>query len=1057
MLKIPDDLSDGRLDDYFMEILLNPPVSSNISVYLIKNYSRSYPNKFREFILKYILLSLTEEIGLFPNDPKEIVNLINDPLNEDYEKNIDCITELSKIPGMLKVLMYSIYEIGFSMSRTDVENLNFSGLKFLLSLPCVQKELEKPLYWGLVTEKYGLRPNIHYLNGLEIQDEDQTQQKSYSNQHIINSNEINNKKEFVLEGNLEINSNTERNITANLDIRNQVLNFNKESSSIFSYTKDTNFLDSETKDILDYVNRFIKPYRAYLQDSMLPFFLEGALEPFVYRNNASYSHMFFDVPQTKLRGYVDAIYREMFLLAKTLYGIILNLVSKRQKCKTFFLGYIRKCYIDNLNRRKIMFSRKECASDGFFVNFSNVIDLFCEKIVQNRLYDKIDIGYFNKITSAADSVSEAKTSESNLSQVESKIENLKIKIPGDMNTYQVNKEFNELVTTVFTYNILYFNLGWSKVMELYEYLNIRSYREEERFKKLTDSLLNAQCVLFLGAIFKDKIDFFNFAVVLASKVDSSEDGEHLENNYNKKNKKDNTQNDIGDNFSVGNNAVEYNLAKPESFINERSDFEEENCKEKFFFSPEYYESIIEYTKISIKFFIHTLPANTLTLILKMIKTDNNIHNNQRLLEIIVDEQLSLTKEHFLSLCKIYDKSRKADEVTKEKIRLLINRIIKKDKNLNIKKMKEEGIKYVCAVIQDLEGLLSLSLDCIIKLKTLNTKLEELKNKKDSKNTVRPISERGTFITDTNNIYQSEPHNITSGNTRNPSTLISQENTNNALQTQSSSLNSQNMTREETLISYALNLLRERNGQHEEEVNDSEGSEIANLELEIKKTSDNAYYGFKFVAETFDIILTIIILNKKMFEYPATLSLLINTLNYNLKLLVGPRCTSFSIKNMEKYNFRPKEILKCLIKIYIRIDDTEALTKGRDFNLKFFNRAIRICSEKKLLSLDEIVKFEKLISECEYLLQNKPQDQLDILKEIPDDYFDPLTCEIMKNPVRLLTSNKVVDKSTFDMIMIGDCIDPFNRESIDETKIVYETKLKEQINEYIRQNLNKNEG
>ncbi len=52
--------------------------------------------------------------------------------------------------------------------------------------------------------------------------------------------------------------------------------------------------------------------------------------------------------------------------------------------------------------------------------------------------------------------------------------------------------------------------------------------------------------------------------------------------------------------------------------------------------------------------------------------------------------------------------------------------------------------------------------------------------------------------------------------------------------------------------------------------------------------------------------------------------------------------------------------------------------------------------------------------------------------MPEEYLDPLMNEIMKDPVRLPNSGKIVDKMTIIRHLLNDKSDPFNREPLYES-------------------------
>ena len=52
-----------------------------------------------------------------------------------------------------------------------------------------------------------------------------------------------------------------------------------------------------------------------------------------------------------------------------------------------------------------------------------------------------------------------------------------------------------------------------------------------------------------------------------------------------------------------------------------------------------------------------------------------------------------------------------------------------------------------------------------------------------------------------------------------------------------------------------------------------------------------------------------------------------------------------------------------------------------------------------------------------------------LGDVPDELLDPLTFELMRDPVRLPSSNMVVDRSTITQHLLSNNVDPFNRQTL----------------------------
>ena len=78
------------------------------------------------------------------------------------------------------------------------------------------------------------------------------------------------------------------------------------------------------------------------------------------------------------------------------------------------------------------------------------------------------------------------------------------------------------------------------------------------------------------------------------------------------------------------------------------------------------------------------------------------------------------------------------------------------------------------------------------------------------------------------------------------------------------------------------------------------------------------------------------------------------------------------------------------------------------------------------------------------------DDIEIdLDDVPDEFIDPISGDIMKNPV-YLPSKVAIDQSTAYELLIGDPIDPYTRRAFTKDDIVPVPELKEKIEAYIKE-------
>ena len=114
---------------------------------------------------------------------------------------------------------------------------------------------------------------------------------------------------------------------------------------------------------------------------------------------------------------------------------------------------------------------------------------------------------------------------------------------------------------------------------------------------------------------------------------------------------------------------------------------------------------------------------------------------------------------------------------------------------------------------------------------------------------------------------------------------------------------------------------------------------------------------------------------------------------------------------------------------------------RSYSPSNFNKAVRVLSTG-VMSPADLEKLEAFANKC---LEVKAQDQEEEaeLGEVPDEFCDEITAEIMSDPVRL-PSGKVVDRPTIARHLLSDETDPFNRQRCTLEMCIEDVELRERI-------------
>lgn len=192
-----------------------------------------------------------------------------------------------------------------------------------------------------------------------------------------------------------------------------------------------------------------------------------------------------------------------------------------------------------------------------------------------------------------------------------------------------------------------------------------------------------------------------------------------------------------------------------------------------------------------------------------------------------------------------------------------------------------------------------------------------------------------------------------------------------------------------------------------------------------------------------------------FLLPEMVERVASMLNYFLLQLVGPQRRALKVKDPEKYEFRPKELLSQIVDLYVNIargDRMGAFSKaissdGRSYREELFTIAAGILRQLGRLPEKVILEFEGL-GVAAKAAAAKATDAEAMLGDIPEEFLDPIQYTLMKDPVILPSSKTTVDRSTIQRHLLSDQTDPFNRSLLTPDMLIPNTELKAQIESYM---------
>jgi ubiquitin conjugation factor E4 B len=191
---------------------------------------------------------------------------------------------------------------------------------------------------------------------------------------------------------------------------------------------------------------------------------------------------------------------------------------------------------------------------------------------------------------------------------------------------------------------------------------------------------------------------------------------------------------------------------------------------------------------------------------------------------------------------------------------------------------------------------------------------------------------------------------------------------------------------------------------------------------------------------------------KHFLRPELRDRLAAMLNYFLVQLAGPNHQSLRVKNLEKYNFKPKWLLKVIATTYLNFVNFNefplAVAKdGRSFNPAIFEEAGSLLLKTRTINDETYHKYSAFLKRAKEEAETLARRDLDF-QDAPDHFLDPIMQTLMTDPVKLPTSNVTVDRVTITRHLLSTPHDPFNRAPLTVEQLIPDVALKEEIDKWI---------
>ena len=179
---------------------------------------------------------------------------------------------------------------------------------------------------------------------------------------------------------------------------------------------------------------------------------------------------------------------------------------------------------------------------------------------------------------------------------------------------------------------------------------------------------------------------------------------------------------------------------------------------------------------------------------------------------------------------------------------------------------------------------------------------------------------------------------------------------------------------------------------------------------------------------------------QVITHPTMADRLAAMLNYFLKTLTGPNRKSFKVSILQKYSFKPGEVVEKISQIYINLSHSETFIKAISTDDRSYCPDLFSWAENVLLKVSR--------ADLATTLRSVAEERL--LEDCPEEFLCPIMSVIMTDPVTLPSSKQTVDRTTIARHLLSDQSDPFNRAPLTMDMVEPHQELRDRVRLWMEQ-------
>ena len=147
-------------------------------------------------------------------------------------------------------------------------------------------------------------------------------------------------------------------------------------------------------------------------------------------------------------------------------------------------------------------------------------------------------------------------------------------------------------------------------------------------------------------------------------------------------------------------------------------------------------------------------------------------------------------------------------------------------------------------------------------------------------------------------------------------------------------------------------------------------------------------------------------------------------------------------------------MESMIKIFSYFIDYEefiefVVSDVRSYKYENFTKAIKLKNQynKVRVDMETSEKFDDLVYNKLKKAEKIVEQNTINYDDAPEEFLDPLTFNLMENPVTLPSSHMNIDRRNIEDFLLANPIDPFNRNPLTKDELIPNVELKKRIDEY----------